>query len=114
MRRAELVLKGKGPGSWSWVLGYDARADKFLDVNAQYKFDGFTFVRFGQYKQPNSFEELSSTKNNDFISKAMTTNLQGVARRMYLGKLIEHGVTETIFTTPSQQQTEDYITGRFG
>jgi phosphate transport system ATP-binding protein len=33
---------------------------------------------------------------------------------MYLGKLIEHGVTETIFTTPSQQQTEDYITGRFG
>jgi phosphate-selective porin OprO/OprP len=82
MRRAELVLKGKGPGSWSWVLGYDARADKFLDVNAQYKFDGFTFVRFGQYKQPNSFEELSSTKNNDFISKAMTTNLQGVARRM--------------------------------
>ena len=84
MRRAELVLKGKGPGMWSWVLGYDARADKFLDVNAQYKFNGFTFVRFGQYKQPNSFEELSSTKNNDFISKAMTTNLQGVARRMGL------------------------------
>jgi phosphate transport system ATP-binding protein len=33
---------------------------------------------------------------------------------MYLGELIEHGVTETIFTTPSKQQTEDYITGRFG
>jgi phosphate transport system ATP-binding protein len=33
---------------------------------------------------------------------------------MYLGKLIEHGVTENIFTTPSKQQTEDYITGRFG
>jgi phosphate-selective porin OprO/OprP len=82
MRRAELVLKGKGPGMWSWVLGYDARADKFLDVNVQYKFNGFTFVRVGQYKQPNSFEELSSTKNNDFISKAMTTNLQGVARRV--------------------------------
>ena len=58
MRRAELVLKGKGPGMWNWVLGYDASASKFLDVNAQYKFDGFTFVRFGQYKQPNSFEEL--------------------------------------------------------
>ena len=27
MRRAELVLKGKGPGMWNWVLGYDARAD---------------------------------------------------------------------------------------
>ena len=82
MRRAELVLKGKGPGMLNWVLGYDARADKFLDANVQYKFDGFTFVRVGQYKQPNSLEELSSTKNNDFISKAMTTNLQGVARRM--------------------------------
>src|SRR4249919_1040756 len=82
MRRAELVLKGKGPGMWNWVLGYDARADKFLDVNVQYKFDGFTYIRAGQYKQPNSFEELSSTKNNDFISKAMTTNLQGVARRV--------------------------------
>jgi phosphate-selective porin OprO/OprP len=84
MRRAELVLKGKGPGMLNWVLGYDARADKFLDVNVQYKFDGFSFIRVGQYKQPNSFEELSSTKNNDFIAKAMTTNLQGVARRMGL------------------------------
>jgi phosphate-selective porin OprO/OprP len=101
MRRAELVLKGKGPGSWSWVLGYDARADKFLDVNAQYKFDGFTFVRFGQYKQPNSFEELSSTKNNDFISKAMTTNLQGVARRMGIaaGTGADHWtITGSVFT----------------
>jgi phosphate-selective porin OprO/OprP len=82
MRRAELVFKGKGPGMWNWVAGYDARANKFLDVNVQYKFDGFTFLRVGQYKQPNSLEELSSTKSNDFISKAMTTNLQGVARRV--------------------------------
>ena len=35
LRRAELVLKGKGPGMLNWVLGYDARADKFLDVNVQ-------------------------------------------------------------------------------
>jgi phosphate-selective porin OprO/OprP len=82
MRRAELVLKGKGPGMWNWVVGYDASADKWLDVNVQYKFNGFSFVRVGQFKQPNSLEELSSTKNNDFISKAMTTNLQGVARRV--------------------------------
>ncbi len=33
---------------------------------------------------------------------------------MYLGELVEHGVTETIFTKPTKQQTEDYITGRFG
>lgn len=82
MRRAEIILKGKGPGMWNWVLGYDARSDKFLDANVQYKFNGETSITVGQYKQPNSLEELSSTKNNDFISKAMTTNMQGMSRRM--------------------------------
>ena len=67
---------------WNWVLGYDARSDKFLDANVQYKFNAETSVTVGQYKQPNSLEELSSTKNNDFISKAMTTNLQGMSRRI--------------------------------
>jgi phosphate-selective porin OprO/OprP len=85
MRRAELVFKGKGPGMWNWVIGYDARADKFLDTNVSYKFGGFTTLKFGQYKQPNSLEELSSTKNNDFVSKAMTTNMQAVGRRVGLG-----------------------------
>ena len=39
-------------------------------------------MQVGQFKQPNSLEELSSTKNNDFISKAMVTNTFGVARRL--------------------------------
>ena len=58
LRRAEIILKGKGPGQWTWVVGYDAKADKFLDVNVQYKFTGFTSLTVGQYKQPNSLEEL--------------------------------------------------------
>jgi phosphate transport system ATP-binding protein len=33
---------------------------------------------------------------------------------MYLGDLIEHDRTEVILSQPSQRQTEDYITGRFG
>ena len=33
---------------------------------------------------------------------------------MYLGELIEFGDTDTIFTNPSEKQTEDYITGRYG
>ena len=33
---------------------------------------------------------------------------------LYLGKLIEFGATEKIFTNPDEAQTEDYITGRFG
>lgn len=100
LRRAELVLKGKGPGNWNWVVGYDAKADKFLDTNVQYRFNAQTFLTVGQFKQPNSLEELSSTKNNDFISKAMTTNLQAVARRVgvQLGYLqTDWGLTASVY-----------------
>jgi phosphate-selective porin OprO/OprP len=63
LRRAELVLKGKGPGNIEWVIGYDAKADKWLDTNVKYKFGGNAnhYIQFGQYKQPNSLEELSTT-----------------------------------------------------
>jgi phosphate transport system ATP-binding protein len=50
----------------------------------------------------------------------VTHNMQQAARvsdytaYMYLGELIEFGVTDTIFIKPKHQQTEDYITGRFG
>ena len=76
LRRAELILKGKGPGNIEWVIGYDAKADKWLDTNLKYKLGGNAnhYLQVGQYKQPNSLEELSSTKNNDFVSKAMITN----------------------------------------
>jgi len=33
---------------------------------------------------------------------------------MYEGTLVEFGKTKEIFTRPEKQQTEDYITGRFG
>jgi len=79
LRRAEIILKGKGT-RFDWVLGYDAKANKFLDTNVRWKL-GTAYLVAGQYKQPNSLEELSSTKHNDFISKAMTTNLFAVARR---------------------------------
>jgi phosphate-selective porin OprO and OprP len=84
LRRAEMVLKGKGPGNLEWVLGYDAKANKYLDVNARYKLggDGNHFLQLGQFKQPNSLEELSSTKNNDFISKASVTNTFALSRRL--------------------------------
>ena len=47
MRRAELVFKGKGPGMWNWVVGYDARADKFLDTNISYNPAGWATVNPG-------------------------------------------------------------------
>ncbi len=85
LRRAELVLKGKGPGNIEWVLGYDAKDDKFLDANVKYKFSGNAnhFIQVGQFKQPGAtMEELSSTKNNDFISKSSITNSLGTPRRL--------------------------------
>lgn len=50
----------------------------------------------------------------------VTHNMQQAARVsdftafFYMGKLIEHGATDGIFTRPTHTQTEDYITGRFG
>jgi phosphate transport system ATP-binding protein len=50
----------------------------------------------------------------------VTHNMQQAARvsdyvaYMYLGELIEYGVTNDIFMKPKRQETEDYITGRFG
>lgn len=84
LRRAELILKGKGPGNIEWVIGYDAKADKWLDTNLRYKLGGNAnhYLQAGQFKQPNSLEELSSTKNNDFVSKAMITNTWALARRV--------------------------------
>jgi phosphate-selective porin OprO/OprP len=98
LRRAEVVLKGKGT-KWDWVAGYDAKADKFLDTNVRYKM-GVQYLQLGQYKQPNSLEELTSTRHNDFIAKAMTTNLFGVARRTGIGWGLDNpnwGVTVSAF-----------------
>jgi phosphate-selective porin OprO and OprP len=88
VRRAELVLKGK-TGAFDWIAGYDAKADKWLDLNAKYNINDRFGLRVGQFKQPNSLEELGSTKHNDFVSKAMITNSFSAARR--LGAQLETG-----------------------
>lgn len=86
MRRAELIVKGKGPGKLDWVVGYDAKADKFIDTNLRYRFgdNASTYLQAGQFKQPNLLDELSSTRNNDFISKATITNTFAIGRRLGL------------------------------
>ena len=65
-------------------------------------------------------EQLVAELKSEYTIAMVTHNMQQAARVsdftafMYLGDLIEHGPTETIFSNPSVQQTEDYITGRFG
>jgi len=83
LRRAEFVFKGKA-GHFDWVLGYDAKAGRFLDTSLRLKL-GPSYLVAGQFKQPIGLEELSSTRQNDFIAKALPTNLFGVGRRLGLG-----------------------------
>jgi phosphate transport system ATP-binding protein len=65
-------------------------------------------------------EELVSELKKEYPVAIVTHNMQQAARvsdftaYMYLGELMEFGVTEQIFLKPSRQETEDYITGRFG
>jgi phosphate transport system ATP-binding protein len=65
-------------------------------------------------------EQLVDDLKRDFTIVIVTHNMQQAARLsdytafMYLGDLVEHGATDVIFSNPSKQQTEDYITGRFG
>src|SRR5690606_17707647 len=65
-------------------------------------------------------EELVARLKDDYTIVIVTHNMQQASRVsdrtgfFYLGKLIEHDLTENRFTSPAQKQTEDYITGRFG
>lgn len=65
-------------------------------------------------------EELINELKHQYTIIIVTHNMQQAARVsdytafMYMGKLIEFGDTDTLFTNPSKKQTEDYITGRYG
>lgn len=65
-------------------------------------------------------EDLIIRLKNKVSILMVTHNLQQAARCsdytsfMYLGELIEFGETSRVFTHPTQTQTENYITGRFG
>jgi phosphate transport system ATP-binding protein len=65
-------------------------------------------------------EELIATLTDRFTIVIVTHNMQQATRCsdltafFYLGRLIEFDRTEKIFSDPSQKQTEDYISGRFG
>jgi len=65
-------------------------------------------------------EELLFELRKSFTIVIVTHNLQQAARVsdtttfFYLGTMVEHGPTKKIYTTPTNEQTEAYITGRFG
>ena len=65
-------------------------------------------------------EELIDELKSDYTIVIVTHNMQQAARVsdytafMYLGELVEFGLTTKIFTAPEDHRTQDYITGRFG
>jgi phosphate transport system ATP-binding protein len=65
-------------------------------------------------------EELIYQLKNDYTIVIVTHNMQQAARVsnhtafFWLGKLVEFGPTDQMFTNPAEKLTEDYVTGRFG
>jgi phosphate transport system ATP-binding protein len=65
-------------------------------------------------------EELINELKQEFTIVIVTHNMQQAARVsdytafMYMGDMVEFDTTDHIFTNPSEKQTEDYITGRYG
>lgn len=65
-------------------------------------------------------EELIYELKRKFTIVIVTHNMQQAARVsdytafLYLGKVVEFGATDKVFTNPEHKQTEDYITGRYG
>jgi phosphate transport system ATP-binding protein len=65
-------------------------------------------------------EELIDGLRQNYTIVIVTHSMQQAARVsqrtafFHLGKLVEYGPTEHIFTTPADKRTQDYITGRFG
>jgi phosphate transport system ATP-binding protein len=65
-------------------------------------------------------EELIEELSEKYTIVIVTHNMQQAARVsdftafLWLGELIEYGVTEEFFTNPKEQKSRDYLTGRFG
>lgn len=67
-----------------------------------------------------TIEELISALKQRYSVVLVTHNMQQAARVsdytafINQGRLVEYSDTDSIFTSPRQRQTEDYITGRYG
>ena len=65
-------------------------------------------------------EDLIHELKQDYTVIIVTHNMQQAARVsdytafLYMGELVEFDETDRMFTAPVKQQTQDYITGRFG
>lgn len=80
-RRAEIIFRLKNENNTEFFVGYDPRADKWLDVYGKFMVGPGGQVRIGQYKQNMNLEELITTKSIDFVARALP-NAFTIGRRL--------------------------------
>ena len=77
-------------------------------------------VRRDILKAQQNSRKINRNLKKDYTIVIVTHNMQQAMRIsdktafFLLGDLIEYSDTETLFSTPKEKKTEDYITGRFG
>ena len=92
----------------------------FLIINNDVPESGSVGARLRLFIATAKIEELMNELKKEFTIIIVTHSMQQAARVstktgfFHLGKLIEVDSTETIFSNPGNQKTQDYITGRFG
>ena len=111
----------------SLVLENDSDLKYYRAVSAKYGSEDFVVITFSPFdkdlfskKNLLQIENLIDDLKKDHTIVIVTHSMSQAARVshktgfFHLGKLIEFGNTEKIFKNPDNQQTQDYITGRFG
>lgn len=86
-RRARLFVAGTMFHDWDWKAQYDFAGNEAEIKDAYIRYTGFEPAKFtvGQFKQPFSLEELTSSKYITFMERSMATNAFSTSRRIGLG-----------------------------
>ena len=86
-RRARLFVAGTMFHDWDWKAQYDFAGNEAEIKDAYIRYTGFgpAKITVGQFKQPFSLEELTSSKYITFMERSMATNAFSTSRRIGLG-----------------------------
>jgi phosphate-selective porin OprO/OprP len=87
IRRARLFVEGKMYDVWGFKTQYDFAGNEANIKDAYISYSGFESakIKVGQFKQPSSLEELTSSKYITFMERALPTEAFATSRRIGLG-----------------------------